>query len=74
METDRLTRNLFVSYKSIGDLKTLIKSKIKLTPEKKRYIKLAKNQIKEGRWTQEEHETFLKACYEYGTDWDKVKN
>jgi hypothetical protein len=27
---------------------------------------------KEGRWEQEEHESFLRACYEHGEDWDKV--
>jgi len=27
----------------------------------------------EGRWEAEEHERFLKACYDHGEDWDKVE-
>jgi hypothetical protein len=26
-----------------------------------------------GRWEKEEHERFMKACYNYGDDWKKVK-
>jgi len=26
-----------------------------------------------GRWEKDEHERFMKACYNYGDDWKKVK-
>jgi hypothetical protein len=29
--------------------------------------------FREGRWEAEEHERFLKACYDHGEDWDKVE-
>jgi hypothetical protein len=64
-------KSVFISYKSNEDLNTFLKSKL-INPEKRRIRLLSSKEIKEGRWTFEEHDRFLKACYLYGSDWRKV--
>jgi hypothetical protein len=50
-----------------------IEEKINLDVPKRIRFKLKERKIKQGRWTDEEHERFLRACYEHPNNWQKVK-
>ncbi len=52
--------------------KEIIKTILNFNLDKKK-LRLENSTIKEGRWDANEHEKFLKACFEFGEDWQKVK-
>ncbi len=61
----------------IGDLlkvnKTSEISRKRLKSRKLLILGKFSSKFKSGRWSEEEHGKFLKACYEYKEDWKKVK-
>ena len=45
---------------------------VTLAASEKKCIVIESSKFKKGRWNPEEHERFLKGCYEYKNDWKKV--
>lgn len=66
-------KNLFICWK---EEEIILGDNSQEEPEllKKKRIRLINPQLRQGRWDEEEHNRFLKACFDHGEDWPKVIN